>query len=66
VGHGASSRATERLSQGSPTVAHRYSENRDGNVTTADFVALSERVADQRLQRFFRVWLFREGKPRSW
>jgi aminopeptidase N len=43
-----------------------YSENRDGNVTTRDFIALSERVTDQRLERFFRVWLFREGKPRNW
>ncbi len=43
-----------------------YAENRDGNVTTADFIALSERVSDRRLDRFFRVWLFRDGKPRSW
>jgi aminopeptidase N len=46
------------------TVLRRwYRRNRDGNVTTADFIALSERVSDRRLDRFFRAWLFRDGKP---
>ncbi len=30
-----------------------YAENRDGNVTTADFVALSERESGQDLDAFF-------------
>ncbi len=40
-----------------------YAEHRDGNVTTADFVALSERVSGQDLQPFFRTWLYTPGKP---
>ena len=43
-----------------------YAGNRDGNVTTDDFIALSERVSGRGLDGFFRVWLFRDGKPRSW
>ena len=36
-----------------------YAENRYGNVTTADFVALSERESGQQLDSFFDVWLYR-------
>jgi aminopeptidase N len=43
-----------------------YAENRNGNVTTADFIALVERVSGQQLDRFFDVWLYEEGKPDSW
>jgi aminopeptidase N len=43
-----------------------YAENRNGNVTTADFIALAERVSGQQLDRFFDVWLYEEGKPDSW
>jgi aminopeptidase N len=38
---------------------------RDGNVTTADFIALAERISGQQLDRFFRVWLYEEGCPRA-
>jgi aminopeptidase N len=43
-----------------------YRENRDGNVTTADFVALAERESGQQLDDFFHVWLYQPGKPTSW
>jgi aminopeptidase N len=43
-----------------------YSQNRNGNVTTADFIALSERVSGRQLDEFFEVWLFEDGKPESW
>ena len=43
-----------------------YGENRNGNVTTADFIALSERISGRQLDDFFRVWLFEEGRPASW
>ena len=40
-----------------------YAENRHSNVTTADFIALAERVSGQELDQFFQVWLFEEGRP---
>ena len=40
-----------------------YAENR--NVTTADFIALAERVSGQQLDAFFDAWLYTEGKPQS-
>jgi aminopeptidase N len=40
-----------------------YSENRYGNVTTADFIALAERESGQQLDGFFHVWLYEEGRP---
>jgi aminopeptidase N len=43
-----------------------YQENRNGNVTTADFVELAERKSGQQLDDFFRVWLFERGKPTTW
>jgi aminopeptidase N len=43
-----------------------YKENRDGNVTTADFVALAERKSGQQLDTFFDVWLYQPVKPTSW
>jgi aminopeptidase N len=43
-----------------------YAENRNANVTTADFIALAERVSGQPLDAFFDGWLYREGKPASW
>ena len=43
-----------------------YAENRNGNVTTADFIALAERVSGQQLDSFFDVWLYQEGRPESW
>jgi aminopeptidase N len=43
-----------------------HEDNRYGNVTTADFVRLSERKSGQQLDDFFNVWLFQSGKPTSW
>ena len=45
-----------------------YAENKFSNVTTQDFIAVSERVSGQQLDRFFDVWLFEEGRPEpgSW
>jgi aminopeptidase N len=43
-----------------------YAEHRNGNVTTADFIALAERITGQQLDRFFDGWLYREGRPASW
>ena len=43
-----------------------YAENRNGNVTTADFIALAERISGQQLDQFFQVWLYEEGRPESW
>ncbi|HET6668155.1 MAG TPA: M1 family metallopeptidase [Intrasporangium sp.] len=40
-----------------------YAENRYGTVTTADFVALAERVSGQDLRQFFDMWLYQPGKP---
>ncbi|MET0761780.1 MAG: M1 family metallopeptidase [Thermoleophilaceae bacterium] len=43
-----------------------YRENRDRNVTTADFIALAERESGLDLSAFFRGWLYEEGKPQAW
>ncbi len=43
-----------------------YRDNRYGNVTSADFIALSERVSRQQLDDFFDVWLYQPGKPAAW
>jgi len=43
-----------------------YARNRNGNVTTADFIALAEKVTGQQLDRFFDVWLSEPAKPTSW
>jgi aminopeptidase N len=43
-----------------------YAENRNGNVTTADLIALAERESGQQLDAFFDVWLYTPGKPTSW
>ena len=40
-----------------------YSENRYGNVTTADFTALAERVSRRELTPYFQDWLYEPGKP---
>ncbi|MEV0125217.1 M1 family metallopeptidase [Streptomyces sp. NPDC050703] len=38
-------------------------QNRYGNVSTADFVRLAERVSGEQLDELFRTWLFTRGKP---
>ncbi len=43
-----------------------YKRNRDGNVTTAQFIAAAERVSGQQLDAFFDVWLYQPVKPTSW
>ena len=40
-----------------------YADNRDGNVTTAQFTALAEKVSHQQLDAFFANWLLAPGKP---
>jgi aminopeptidase N len=41
-------------------------ENRYGNVTTPQFIALSEQVSGLQLDEFFDIWLYRLEKPTSW
>ena len=41
-------------------------ENRYGNVTTPQFVALAEQVSGRQLDHFFDVWLYQPDKPTSW
>jgi aminopeptidase N len=43
-----------------------YEENKYGDVTTADFIALSERISGQQLDEFFDIWLYRPVKPTVW
>jgi aminopeptidase N len=43
-----------------------YAQHKYGNATTADFVALVERVSGQELSEFFDIWLYRSGKPTTW
>jgi aminopeptidase N len=40
---------------------HRY-----GNASIAEFIAMAEEKADQELDHFFEIWLFKRGKPRNW
>ena len=41
-------------------------QNRHGNVTTAQFIALSEQLSGMNLDHFFDVWLYEPEKPVSW
>ena len=41
-------------------------QNRYGNVTTAEFVAAAERQSGMDLDAFFDVWLYQPGKPTTW
>jgi aminopeptidase N len=46
------------------TVMRRwYAEHRYGNVSTPQFIALTEQVSGQDLGAFFDTWLYRPGKP---
>ena len=40
-------------------------EQRGGHGTTAEFIALAERISGQQLDKFFDVWLFTGEKPAS-
>jgi aminopeptidase N len=48
------------------TLRQWYARYRNGNATTADFIALAERTGHQRLDRFFDVWLYQPVKPTTW
>jgi aminopeptidase N len=49
------------------TVLERWTtENADGNVTTADFVALAEEVSGEQLDDFSTTWIYTPEKPASW
>ena len=41
-------------------------QNRYGNVTTPQFIALAEQISGLDLANFFDVWLYQEAKPTSW
>ena len=41
-------------------------QNRHGNVTTAQFITLSEQLSGMDLGHFFDVWLYQPEKPVSW
>jgi aminopeptidase N len=41
-------------------------DNRYGNVTTAEFIALSEQLSGIDLDNFFDVWLYQPDKPITW
>ncbi|MBJ7520859.1 MAG: M1 family metallopeptidase [Solirubrobacteraceae bacterium] len=43
-----------------------FAEGSAETVTTADFIALAERISGEELSPFFDVWLFTGGKPVSW
>jgi aminopeptidase N len=48
-------------------VLYRWTtENEDGNVTTADFVALAEEVSAQQLDDFFTDWIYTTQKPEGY
>jgi aminopeptidase N len=40
-----------------------YADNKYGNVTTADFIALAERESRRQLDALFRAWPYEEGRP---
>ncbi len=41
-------------------------QNRYGNVTTAQFISLAEQLSGMDLGPFFDVWLYQPDKPTSW
>ena len=41
-------------------------EHFQSNATTAQFIALSERISGQDLSNFFQVWLYTPTKPTTW
>jgi len=43
-----------------------YRDHRYRNVTTAQFIALSEKVSGVDLDPFFTTWLYTAGKPTTW
>ena len=47
-------------------MGHWAADNRYGNVTTAQFIALSEQLSGMDLDNFFDVWLYEPEKPVTW
>jgi aminopeptidase N len=43
-----------------------FAQNRYGNVTTAEFIALAEAESGRDLDAFFQAWLYTPSKPTSW
>jgi aminopeptidase N len=43
-----------------------YALNRDSVASTADFIALAERISRRELSPFFQTWLYTAGKPATW
>ena len=41
-------------------------QNRYGNVTTPQFIALAERISGRDLTAFFDAWIYQDEKPTSW
>jgi aminopeptidase N len=41
-------------------------QNRYGNVTTPQFIALAERYSGMNLKAFFDAWIYQDAKPTSW
>jgi aminopeptidase N len=41
-------------------------QNRYGNVTTPQFIALAEQKSEMDLTAFFGAWIFQEAKPTTW
>jgi aminopeptidase N len=41
-------------------------QNRYGNVTTPQFIALAEKESGMNLKVFFDAWIFQDAKPTSW
>ena len=48
------------------TMRNWAQQNRYGNVTTAQFIALAEQESGVDLDHFFDVWLYQPDKPTSW
>ena len=44
----------------------RIAEHRHGNATTADFIALAQRISGMDLRHLFQVWLYDQKRPVSW
>jgi len=49
-----------------PMMRKWHADNRHGNATTEDFIALAEAESGQQLDHFFDVWLYQPTKPTSW
>ena len=48
------------------TLRRWAADHRDGNVTTAEFVALAQKVSTRDLTEVFDTWLYGAGTPDGW